>query len=134
MSWIALGGSLFAIVLLAGVAWAIRLGRGSGRIDAPEDAMRDAGHALSGFNPVAAVVAEDGAAALVVGRDARVAVLKAHGARVAAREVKWSAVRSTQEGIVVETGERRFGRVPLAGVDALHVRQLVPAGASALLG
>ena len=34
----------------------------------------------------------------------------------------WSrqdVVRSTPEGIVVETGERRFGRVGVKGVDAL---------------
>lgn len=115
-----------AVLLLAGVVALLTRKRGPGRIGTPEDAMRVAGEALSGFGPVSAVVAEDGAAALVVGRGARVAVLRAGRRRVAAREVAWSAVRSTPGGIVVEAGGR-LGRVTLTGVDALHVRQLVGA-------
>ncbi len=119
-------GAIAALLLLAGLGAVVARKRRPGRIDAPEDAMHVAGEALSGFEPVSAVVAEDGAAALVVGRRARVAVLRAGRHRAAAREVAWSAVHSTPGGIVVEAGGR-LGRVALTGVDALHVRQLVGA-------
>lgn len=126
MNWMQLGGSLAAILLLAGVAWWLRLGR-DGRIDSPEEAADAAEHALAGFVTAGAVLGADGLAALAVDRGGeRVAVVKRHGARLAVREVGWSAVRSTAKGIVVETGERRFGRVAVAGVDALDMRRLAP--------
>jgi hypothetical protein len=52
--------------------------------------------------------------------------MKRHGARIAVREVTWNALRSTPGGIVVETGERRFGSVALTGVNALDIRRLAP--------
>ena len=128
MNWLVFGGSLLAILVLAGAAWALRLGRDGGRVGDPAAAMRQAEEALAGFASCAAVVAPGDRAALVTAEDGRVAVLKAHGARVAVREVAWSEVRSTGSGIVVDTGERRFGRVTLDGVDALDVRRLAPAG------
>lgn len=126
MNWVQLGGSLLAILLLAGVAYWLRLGR-DGRIESPEEAADAADHQLSGFVTGGAVVGADGLAALAVDRRGeRVAVVKRHGAHVAVREVGWAALRSTAQGVVVETGERRFGRVPIAGVDALDVRRLAP--------
>lgn len=130
MNWLQLGLSLVAVFALAGVAWWLRLGR-KGRIGSAEEAADAVDHALPGFVTANAVVGADGMAALAVGRDGeRLAVCKRHGAKLAVREVGWSALRSTEEGIVVETGERRFGRVALAGVDALDVRRLAPAGAA----
>ena len=64
--------------------------------------------------------------ALAIADDGRVAVMKRHGARIAVREVSWNALRSTPAGIVVETGERRFGSVALTGVNALDIRRLAP--------
>jgi hypothetical protein len=128
MSWLVLGGSLAAVLALAGAARALRLGGGgSGQVDGPGAALAEAEAALPGFVAVAAVVAAGGGAALVTGEGHRVAVVKAHGARLATREVPWSAVQATPAGIVVDTGERRFGRVALPGVDALDIRRLTPA-------
>lgn len=124
MNWAQLGGSLVAILLLAGVAWWLRLGR-DGRIASPEEAADAAEHALAGFVTGDAVVGSDGLAALAIDHGGeRIAVVKRHGARIAVREVGWSAVRSTEKGVVVETGERRFGQVAIAGVDALDMRRL----------
>ena len=128
MDLLTLGGSLAAVLALAVAAWALGLGRGRRRIDAPEEAADAAEAALAGFETAGAVLGADGQGALVVASDGRVAVAKRHGARVAVREVPWGAVRSTADGVVVETGERLFGRVALAGVDALDVRRLAPAG------
>lgn len=129
MIWWQLAGSAAAILLLAAVAWGLKLGRG-GRIGSVEEAADAADGQLPGFVTGGAVLGADGTAALAVNRDgARVAVVKRHGARLAVREVGWAALRSTDDGIVVETGERRFGSVAVTGVDALDVRRLAPQSA-----
>ena len=125
MNWPVLGGSLAAILVLAGICWGLKLGRVE-RIASPEDAADAADQSLPGFDTVGAVVGADGSGALAVADDGRVAVMKRHGARIAVREVTWHALRSTPAGIVVETGERRFGSVSLTGVDALDIRRLAP--------
>lgn len=122
MAW-QLGGSLVAILVLAGIAWALRLGRDA-RIGSPEEAAAAAEAALAGFEAANVVLGADGAGALAVGTDGRLAAIKRHGARAAVREVRWAAVRPTSAGAVVETGERRFGAVLLAGVDVLDLRRL----------
>ena len=125
MNWAVLAGSLAAILALAGICWALKLGRVD-RIASAEDAADAADQSLPGFDTVGAVVGADGSGALAVADDGRVAVMKRHGARIAVREVTWHALRSTPAGIVVETGERRFGSVSLTGVDALDIRRLAP--------
>lgn len=126
MNWIVFAASLAAVLVLAAVAWTLKLGGPDARIATPEGACRIAEEALVGFAAVACVVGTDGRAALIVGEAGRVAVLKAHGARVAAREIAWADVRATASGVVVETRERRFGAITLKGVDALDVRRLAP--------
>lgn len=122
MAW-QLGGSLLAILALAGAAWALRLGRDA-PIASPEDAAAAAEAALAGFEATDVVLGADGAGALAVGADGRLAAVKRHGARAAVRPVRWADVRNGPGGAVIETGERRFGRVTLAGVDALDLRRL----------
>ena len=128
MNWVLLAGSLAAVLLLAGVAWALRLGRDR-KIGAPEDAAEAVEAAIAGFRAANAVVGADGAAALVVDGQGRVAVCKRHGARIAVREVAWADIRATAGGLLVDHGERRFGAVTVAGVNALDVKRLVPSPA-----
>lgn len=116
-------GSLAAILVLAGIAWVLRLGRDT-RLASPEEAAAAAEAALVGFETQDVVLGADGAGALAVGVDGRLAAVKRHGARAAVREVRWAAVRSVPQGAIVETAERRFGTVLLAGVDALDLRRL----------
>jgi hypothetical protein len=125
-----LGGSLAAILILAAIAWSLRLGRDAS-IATPEEAAAAAETALAGFEAANVVVGADGAGALAVGEDGRLAAIKLHGARPAVREVRWSAVRAVPEGTVIETGERRFGAVTLRGVDVLHLRRLRASAAPA---
>ena len=123
MNWLQLSGSLAAILALAAIAWALRLGRDA-RIDSPEEAAGAAEAALAGFEAANVVVGADGGGALAVGTDGRLAAIKRHGARAAVREVTWAKVRPTPAGALVETGERLFGRVLLVGVDVLDLRRL----------
>jgi hypothetical protein len=109
VNWLQLGGSVAAVLALAGIAWALGLGRAS--IADAAQAMRAAEDALSGFKATRAVVGSDGRAALVYGADGKVAVLKLHGAQPAVRLVTPAAVRETADGLEVDTGERLFGSV-----------------------
>jgi len=128
MTWLQLAGSLAAIVILAGLAWLLKLGRAGaeGSIDDPESAARSAEEALAGFRAIGALVGDDHAAALVAGAHGRVAVVKRHGARLAVREVRWSQVRATHDGMLIETGDRRFGAITVTGIDVLDIRRLAP--------
>lgn len=108
-------GSLAAIVALAFVARMLRLGGGS--IADTAEAMREAEAQLSGFEAERAVVGSDGQAALVHGRDGSIALLKMHGTRVAARRLASPRIRRTGEGLIVASGERRFGDVLVRGVS-----------------
>ncbi|WP_174297956.1 hypothetical protein [Sphingomonas bacterium] len=129
---VAAGGVLTAVAATAIVGNRLLRGRRkAARLDDEEQAMERAGASLAGFRPLAAVIGADGAAALVSGSGpdeaGRLALVHAVGRHLAAREVDWNAVRATPGGIVVETGQRRVGGVPLAGIDALDVRRLAPA-------
>ena len=42
------------------------------------------------------------------------------------REVVWRDIRATADGLLVDSGERRFGTVTVAGVNALDVKRLAP--------
>jgi hypothetical protein len=116
--WVQLGGSLVAILALAGIAWALRLGGGT--IGGETEAVAAADEVLSGFEGDRATVASDGRSALVLGRDGSLAVLKMHGARPAARRLQPPfAAETTGEGLRIATGDPRFGAVTVRGVDSI---------------
>lgn len=122
MNWVQLGGSLVAILALAGVARLLKLGEA--RISDVAKAREMAEDMLAGFESRAAIVGTDGNAALVLGNGS-IAVLKRHGAKVAARRLLPPLTLSTAvEGVYVETGERLFGRVLLFGVVESDIRAL----------
>jgi len=121
MIWL-IGGGGAALLVLAAV-WASRFRR-DGRVGTPEEAAEAADAALRDFTTSGAVVGADGAGALAVDARGRVAVMRRRGRAIRVREVAWSAVRATAEGIVVDTDDRRLGAVALAGVDALDIRRL----------
>lgn len=119
---IQLGGSIVAILLLAGFARWLKLGES--RIGNEDDARRFAEEALAGFVAGRALVSGDGNAALVEGQGT-VAVLKRHGAKVAVRRlVPPLRVYEAVEGAMVQTGERLFGPVTLFGITTDQIRGL----------
>ncbi|WP_230482732.1 hypothetical protein [Sphingomonas sp. Leaf21] len=109
------------ILLLFGVLKLLR--RAKPRLGTPEDVAAAAEAALAGFAVSGAVVGADGQGALAVAADGRVAAIKLAGRRLVVREIPWTRVRSTAEGIIAEV-EGRFGPVTLAGVDVLDIRRL----------
>ena len=124
---VAIVAAAIVAVALGAIAWLLLRDRDA-RIGDPEEAAAAAEGALTGFATRGAVVGADGRGALAVGEDGRVAVLRRRGGRLAVREVAWQALRAMPGGVVVETEERRFGRVIVAGIDALDVRRLAPEG------
>lgn len=108
-----LGGSLLAILLLAGVAWKLGLG-GDLRIRDAEHAQELADEALCGFEAVDVAIDRAGHAALLRDRDGRIMLLRRHGAHFASRMLTGHAhVRLDRTMLVVGTGEKRFGEVTL---------------------
>jgi hypothetical protein len=122
MNWWQLGGSLAAVLALAGVARMLRLGES--RIASEAQARQLAEEMLAGFEAHAALIGGDGGAALVAG-NGTIAVLKRHGAQVAARRmIPPLRLYEAVEGVAVDTGERLFGRVTLLDVIEADVRGL----------
>lgn len=120
------GAAAIALVAAAGAWWWRARSHARGRIDDAGEAAGVAGETLPDFIPAGAVVGVDGAVALVVGSGARVAAVARRGRRLVVRELGWPALRSTGEGILVDTGDRALGTLLLAGVDVLDVRRLLP--------
>lgn len=118
-----------ALLVVAGGGWAVLRRRAPARIGSPEEVAEVAARTLPGFVVAGAVVGADGGGALAVGDGNRVAAVARHGKRLLAREVAWAAVRSTVDGVVVETGDRKLGDVLLAHVDVLDIRRLAPSKA-----
>jgi hypothetical protein len=122
VNWAQLGGSIAAILALAGIARWLKLGES--RIGSAAEAREIAEDMLAGFYAHAALVSQDGGAAIVAGNGA-IAVLKRHGARVAARRLLPPlSIGPAIEGVTVRTGERLFGDVTLLGVLESDVRGL----------
>ena len=111
---------------LAAALWAVLRRRAPERIESAEDAAAAVEAAIATFSVAGAVVGSDGAGALAVAEDGRVAAVKRRGRELVACEVPWRMVRSTAEGILVETGDRQLGEVRLAGVNALDIRRMAP--------
>jgi hypothetical protein len=124
----AVAAGVGVVVALAGWRWS--RGRAPQRIENPEEAAA-AAEGLPGFAVTGAVVGADGRGALAVSADGRVAAVARAGSRLVAREVAWRVVRSSAEGILIETADARLGTVTLAGVDVLDIRRLAPKGLSA---
>ena len=111
-------GSLAAILVLAGIAWRLRLG--PERPLADEDSVREAAEeTLHGFEPVAIAIDRDGKGALVRDGDGNIMLLRPHGTHVAGRLLTpLASVRIESERLIVDSGERRFGSVSLELDDA----------------
>ena len=106
-------GSLAAILVLAGIAWALKLGR-STRIEDVQHAMALARDADSSFEPVEAAVSHDGVCAIIADAAGRIMVLRSHGAQFAGRVLEpGTATRIEGDSLTVTPADRRYGPVTL---------------------
>lgn len=113
-------GSLAAILLLAGLARAFRLGR-EPRIADEAEARIAAGEAVYGFVPEACAIDSDGKGAIMADGSGRLLLLKPHGSKFAGRLLgPLTSADVDGERLTVHTGERRYGDVSLAIADTAH--------------
>ena len=111
-------GSLIAILLLAGLAWSLKLGP-QRQMDSDEAAREAAREALDGFEPVALARDREGRAALLRDADDRLLLIRQHGTHFAGRLLRENASARIENGtLIVDSGERRYGAVRLAIADA----------------
>lgn len=107
------GGSLGAIVLLAGFARWLGLG-GDPRLHDPGEAQRLAEEVLDGFEAHEVVLDRAGVGALLRDPAGRVMLLRRHGARWAGRLLDSDArVQTDRTFMTIATGEKSFGPITL---------------------
>ncbi len=127
MTPVIVGGAIAAgLFVVGGGGWAVVRMRRVVKIETAEEAADAAQAQLAGFAVAGAVVGADGQGALAIADDGRVAAVKRIGKQLAVREISWRRVRATQDGILVETGDKALGAVMLAQVDVLDIRRLAP--------
>lgn len=112
-------GSLAAILVLAGIAYALRLGGVPQLADAAA-AQRAASEAVDAYQSIALAIDRDGRGAIMRDANGRILLLKPHGNKFAGRIL--DARASAEAGkatLTVSSGERRYGTVTLA-IDDPH--------------
>ena len=117
MDWtgqlIQFGGSLLAILALAGLAAWMKLG-GSPRLSTEAEVREAAQEVEDGFDVSRFAISRDQRAALARGADGRILLLKLHGNRFAGRILTSQSFAITQrETLIVNSGEKRYGCVEL---------------------
>ena len=112
------GGSLIAIVALAGFARC--MGLGGNPVLRDEDAVRfAAGEVEDGFEAERISISRDKKAALASDTDGRIMVIKRHGNQFAGRILTGHATtREVVDALIVDSGEARFGPVRLTLTDS----------------
>lgn len=102
-------GSLVAILLLAGLAWWLRLG-GSPVLADDSALRRTASEVADGFEPVESAISQDHTAALLRDADGQIMVIKRHGNRFAGRILDARSLAHVRgDAVEITTEERRFG-------------------------
>ena len=110
--------SLAAILVLAAIAWRLRLGP-EPRLASDEEAREAAQEAIDGFEPTQIALDRGGRGALLADRSGRVLVLRPHGTHFAGRILTSDArARLVGDALAIDTAEKRFGQVHLAIHDA----------------
>ncbi|GAA4046088.1 hypothetical protein [Parerythrobacter jejuensis] len=117
MDPVQLGGSLIAILLLAGLTAWLKLGA-SPRLHDESDARRAADQVVSGFEAEEFAIDRDGEGAILRGPNGQIMVLRPHGSHFAGRVLTPEARAQLSGGqLHIHTGERRFGDVFLTLED-----------------
>lgn len=110
---IQLGASLAAVLMMAGIAWWMKLG-GDVRIRSEEQASQLADQAVCGFRPVDMAIDRAGIGALLKDAAGRQMLIRRNGAHFVGRLLdKRMTARLDQNFLTIGTGERTFGQVTL---------------------
>lgn len=114
------GGSLIAILVLAGLAVLLKLG-GRPALKDEAAAMQAATEVEDGFDAQRVSISRDGSSALARDEAGRVMVIKRHGNKFAGRILtSLASAREEVDALIVDAGEARFGKVRLSLNDASY--------------
>ena len=114
------GGSLIAILALAGLAWLLKLG-GKPQLTSEADVAMAASEVEDSFATQRSSISRGGDAALVRDASGRIMVIKRHGNKFAGRVLGPSAAAREQvDALVVDHDDNRFGSVRLSLTDASY--------------
>jgi hypothetical protein len=114
------GGSLIAILVVAGLVAAMRLG-GKPALKSESDVAQAADQVEDGFETARTSISRGGDAALARDPNGRIIVIKRHGNKFAGRILSSNAqTREEVDGLVVDPGESRFGSIRLSLKDASY--------------
>lgn len=97
MNWWLAVGSLAAVLMLAGIAWLLKLG-GTQRLETAADAIVLAEALSSGFEGKAGVVSANGELGAAAGGTGDLVLIEPMGARHRARRITGARVAMTSEG------------------------------------
>lgn len=97
MNWWLAAGSLAAVLLLAGVAWLLKLG-GTQRLATGDDVIMLAGALSSGFEGKSGIVSVDGALGVATGGPGDLVLVEPMGARHRARRIAGARVAMLSDG------------------------------------
>lgn len=117
MNWVALGGSLASVLVVAGLVRLLGLGRGAALDEAT--ARQVAGDTFIGHRFISASIGREGRAGLVQGDAGEIALVRAHGDKWVARLLMLPlAARAEGEALIIPAGETMFGATILTlGAD-----------------
>lgn len=114
------GGSLIAILVLAGLAVLLKLG-GKPALKDEAAVARAAGEVEDGFDAQRVSISRDGGAALTREETGRIMVIKRHGNKFAGRVLTpLASAREEVDALIVDTHELQFGAVHLSLKDASY--------------
>ncbi len=118
---IQLGASLAAVLLMAAIAWWMKLG-GDVRIRDEDQARVLANEAVCGFKPTAVAIDRAGIGALLRDAEGRQMLIRRNGAHFVGRLLDRNIMaRLDRNFLTIGTGERTFGKVTLdLGPDAQY--------------
>ena len=120
-------GSLVAILALAGLAFALRLGPAP-RLKDEQAARAAADEAVSGFDPVDIALDRGGAGALLRDTTGRILLLRQHGSHFAGRVLTGAAeVSRDGDALLIDTAEKRYGTARLEIPDPSAWMQAIEA-------
>jgi uncharacterized SAM-binding protein YcdF (DUF218 family) len=122
VNWWLAAGSLAAVLMLAGMAWLLKLG-GTQRLETGDDAIRLAEALSSGFEGKAGVVSATGELAAAAGGPGELVLIEPMGARHRARRIRDARVAMIDEmpdgtAITLQLSPQEMFRITVADAAA----------------
>lgn len=122
MNWWLTAASLAAVLMLAGIAWLLKLG-GTQRLDTGDDAIALAEALCSGFEGKAGVVSASGELGAAAGGPGDLVLIEPMGARHRARRIASVRIATMDEdadgtAITLQLSPQEIFRITVADADA----------------